>query len=568
MKFFRFSMSLLYLLLLIQSLSFSQADMKSDVTELQIDSLFASWDDQAKPGIAVGVVVNGEVKHLRGYGSANLEHNVPITPSTKFQYVGMSDQIVAFAVLLLEERGSLDLDDKIRQFIPSLPKSMDGIKLHHLLNHTSGLYDLSVLRQFAGWQSSDEFTSEQKDRLLRTGNNIEAKPGQKYLSTNMEARLLQDIIEVVTNQTLNEFATEAIFNPLGMSNSLFAETATQLIENRAQGYYGGDGAYELAQSIKDAGQTDLLYSTVEDMSKWAQNFSTHRVGSKELFRQFESFVTVDGTKVDMENTSQYIGQHRYWNFNGTKKLYLIGMQSGYACKLVRFPDQDLSVVVMGNGGSYNGHWSSFVAELYLKHYFETREQAPPVKEESYSMRLEQLENYIGSYWNDEDLYTTEVSFKNDTLRYFEEEFNWRMNLIPVEDNLFTTSRGHMIEFDNSNGLRKLNLTMPTGAKTSSLEYEIKPVISPTIQAYVGSYSNASIGAGFNIEMEGEELVVSHLKLGKHKLIPVGHHTFKTNQRLLKQLRFVTNKNGVQQIEMTNSSVKNYPFSKESIEVLK
>lgn len=567
MIFFRFSMSILTIVLAFQSLCFSQVDMKSNVTESQIDSLFSSWEDPAKPGIAVGVVVNGEIQHLRGYGSANLEHNIPITENTKFQYVGMSDQIIAFCVLLLQERGSLDLNDKIRLHLPSLPMSMDDIKLHHLVNHTSGLHDFSVLRQFAGWQATDVFTTEHKEHMISHVNNLEAKSGKKYLSTKMETRLLQDIIETVTELTLNEFATDAIFNPLGMSNSLFTDSAVQLVENRAQGYVELNDEYEIAQIVEDAGQSDLFYTTIEDMSKWAQNLSTLSVGSAALIRQFETFVTVDGAPVDMINSSQYIGQHRYWNFKGTKKLYLIGMQAGYACKLVRFPDQDLSIVVMGNAGSYNGHWSSFVADLYLQKYYVKAEEAVTKQHEAFTLTVGEMENYVGSYWNDDELYSTQVSLDQDTLRYFEEEFNWRMDLIPVRENVFRTSQGHTIKFDIKKRLAQLELIMPSGASSTSIEYQTPRELNQTIEGFVGSYSNKSIGADFKVEKQGGELVLSHLKLGKHTLIPVGKHTFKTNQRLLKQIRFSTNVDGNQQMEITNSTVKHFPFVKDSVKVL-
>lgn len=561
MKYLKFTFAILLIQLFLNTSVFCQADLKPKVSVEQIDSLFSSWNDETKPGIALGIVSNGEITHLRGYGSANLEYNIPITAQTKFHYVGMSDQIIAFSLLLMEENGDLSLDDKIRLHLPTLPPVMDEIKIHHLLNHTSGLYDLTVLRQLAGWQDSDEFTVNHKEWMLNNMSGLEAKPGKKYLSTRLETKLISDIIENVKGQTLNEYVQKNIFSPLGMMNSLFVESSVQVIPNRAQGYYQNNEGYVAADDINDKGQANLFYSTVEDMCKWAQNLSRPVVGTKEMLTQFESFVMIDGSPAEQENTSQYIGQHRYWNFNGTKKLYLIGMQAGHACKLVRFPDQDLSIVVMGNAGSYNGHWSSFAAELYLDDYFTFPNDPTPKKNLAFSAGTEQLEKYVGTYWNDEDLYSTHVSIKDDTLRYFEEEFNWRMDLIPVEQNKFITSRGHTINFVKTNNQHKLELIMPSGQASTSKEYNGSSNRTYSIENYTGMYVNQAYDSNLIIKENEGELVLSHYKLGTHELVPIHKSSFKTNHRVLKYLKFKTDGSGKRILTVSNGAIKDMPFVK-------
>jgi CubicO group peptidase (beta-lactamase class C family) len=121
-----------------------------DARTARVDAVFAAYDRTDSPGCAVGVYRNGEIAYARGYGLADLERRVPITPHTVFDLGSTSKQITASSVILLAQEGKLSLDDDVRRWIPELPQYQQPITIRHLLNHTSGLRDYIGLLVMGG----------------------------------------------------------------------------------------------------------------------------------------------------------------------------------------------------------------------------------------------------------------------------------------------------------------------------------------------------------------------------------------------------------------------------------
>ena len=127
---------LLALLLVTLTLPARAQVLPPDSLAARVDALFAPWDRPDVPGAAVAVMKDGEIVYQRGYGSANLEYDIPITPSTVFLVASVSKQFTAFAVAMLVDQGLLSLDDDIRQFVPDLPDYGKPITVRHLIHHT------------------------------------------------------------------------------------------------------------------------------------------------------------------------------------------------------------------------------------------------------------------------------------------------------------------------------------------------------------------------------------------------------------------------------------------------
>ena len=107
----------------------------------KVDKLFAQWDKPDSPGCALGVIRNGQFVYKRGYGMANLEYNIPITPTSIFEIQSTSKQFTAMSILLLARQGKLSLDDDIRKYLPEMPRYQTPITIRHLIHHTSGIRD-------------------------------------------------------------------------------------------------------------------------------------------------------------------------------------------------------------------------------------------------------------------------------------------------------------------------------------------------------------------------------------------------------------------------------------------
>jgi CubicO group peptidase (beta-lactamase class C family) len=124
-----------------------------DITK-QVDKVFEKWDKPDSPGCALGIYKDGQIVYKRGYGVADLNDDVPITPATVFHVASMSKQFTAASIVLLAQQGKLSLDDDVRKYIPELPDFGERITIRHLVHHTSGLRDQWNLLELAGWRYS------------------------------------------------------------------------------------------------------------------------------------------------------------------------------------------------------------------------------------------------------------------------------------------------------------------------------------------------------------------------------------------------------------------------------
>jgi CubicO group peptidase (beta-lactamase class C family) len=210
------------------------ATRAADPAPAAIDRVFASWDKPDSPGLALAVVRGGKVVHSKGYGQANLEYGVPITPSTVFHAASLSKQFTAFAIQLLAQEGKLSLDDPARKYLPELQvEATPPITIRHLLHHTSGLRDQWDLLTLAGLRMDDGITDNDIQGLLFAQKHLNFAPGQDFLYSNSGYSLLGLIVRRVSGQSLAAFTQERIFTPLGMKHTRFQESYGTLVMNRA-----------------------------------------------------------------------------------------------------------------------------------------------------------------------------------------------------------------------------------------------------------------------------------------------------------------------------------------------
>lgn len=202
----------------------------------KIDSLFLKWDRISSPGWAVGVVRNDSLVFAKGYGMANLEYGVPISPETIFHMASVSKQFTAFSIVLLARQGKLNIDDDIHMYLRWFPDLKEKITIRQLLNHTSGVRDQWQLLSIAGTRIDDVITQEHIVRLLSKQGALNFKPGEEYMYSNSGFTMLAEIVRSVTGQTLRQFTDSAIFRPLGMTHTHFHDDYTEIVPNRSYSY--------------------------------------------------------------------------------------------------------------------------------------------------------------------------------------------------------------------------------------------------------------------------------------------------------------------------------------------
>jgi CubicO group peptidase (beta-lactamase class C family) len=309
-----------------------------------VDRLFAAYDRRESPGCAAAVYQNDKVVHERGYGSADLEHAVPITPATVFYAGSVSKQFTAFAAALAIQQGRLGLDDPIRKHLPELPVHADGITVRHLLHHTSGLRDFYTLLSIAGRRQDVLFDNAAILRLAARQTGLNFAPGEDYLYSNTGYTLLAIVVGRATGMSFGRYAQEQIFRPLGMSATQFGDDAARLVPDRAYGYtWGPRGEPRLDTPAGERVGAGGLFTTVRDLLKWDQNFYSGKVGGKSLLEQVQTPGALNSGKPLTYAWGLQIGSYR-----GLRVVEHSGSLGGYRAHLARYPERHVSVALLCN----------------------------------------------------------------------------------------------------------------------------------------------------------------------------------------------------------------------------
>ena len=147
----------------------------------QIDRIFAEFDQPGSPGCALVISQNNEIVYERGYGYAQLEYDIPITPDTVFHVASVSKQFTAMAIALLAADGRIDLDASVRKYVPELADFGHLITVRHLVHHVSGLRDHWELVRAAGWRMDDVITTEHLLKMVFRQRELNFEPGAEYI---------------------------------------------------------------------------------------------------------------------------------------------------------------------------------------------------------------------------------------------------------------------------------------------------------------------------------------------------------------------------------------------------
>jgi CubicO group peptidase (beta-lactamase class C family) len=378
----------------------------------KIDEFFSVYNS-ATPGAAVAVVKDGKTVFKKGYGMANLEYDVPVTPKTVFNAASVSKQFTAFAVYLLEKQGKISFEDDIRKYLPEVPDFGKTVKIKHLLAHTSGLRDQWAILTLAGWRMDDVITTEHVLKMIGRQKRLNFEPGSAYSYSNSGYTLLAELVRRASGKTFAAYARENIFEPLGMTETRFYDDFEKIVKNRADSYESENGVYEKRNlNHSNVGATSLL-TTVEDLGKWALNLEKPVVGDADLIKRFNQPSLLDNGQpvvlavIDGETSYHAKGQFTR-NYRGVNLLNHTGHIAGYRAYLVRFPDHLLSVVILGNDESLPAFKIGLeIAGLYLGNELGKRKIIPEAESrqtaESGSNKPfnPDLKDFAGDFYNGE-----------------------------------------------------------------------------------------------------------------------------------------------------------------------
>jgi CubicO group peptidase (beta-lactamase class C family) len=313
-----------------------------------IDRLFAPWAHSGSPGCAAGVYQDGRVAFSRGYGFANLTHDVPITPATKFTVGSVSKQFTAASIALLVRAGRLSLDDDVRKLVPELPPYASQIKVRHLVHHTSGTRDFWELVSLAGMRPDDGYRVDDMLQFAARQQGLNFAPGSAYRYSNTGYLLLGLIVQRVSGQTLRTFADSAIFRPLGMRETIYLDDHNELVPNRAIAYAPTRGGFRMSVWNNDLVGQGGIVTSLADLQKWDENFYNPKVGGPEFVALMRSLDPLNDGASNAYAFGLTVGTYR-----GQRLEQHTGATGGYRAAIYRFPDLHSSIAMLCNLSEVN-----------------------------------------------------------------------------------------------------------------------------------------------------------------------------------------------------------------------
>ncbi|HEX6975521.1 MAG TPA: serine hydrolase domain-containing protein, partial [Vicinamibacterales bacterium] len=348
---------------------------------LAVNAIFSGWSTTT-PGCAVGVGVGGKPVLTRGYGMADLEHDVANDADTIFEAGSVSKQFTAAAVLLLARDGKLSLDDPVRQYIPELPAYARGsgaaapqalsagggpdygvpLTIRHMLTHTSGLRDWGEVAGIAGWpRGTRVHTHAHVLDIVSRQKALNFTPGTIWSYSNTGYNLAVIIVSRVSGKSFADFSRERIFQPLGMTHTSWRDDYTRIVKHRAIAYERAADGYHEDMPFENVHGNGGLLTTVGDLLRWNENFVSPVVGDK-------AFVTEQQTRGHFSDGREHeYGLGLYVRpYHGVLEVGHSGSTAGYRAYLARYPERHVSVAVLCNAANANAtQFAHAVADLYL-----------------------------------------------------------------------------------------------------------------------------------------------------------------------------------------------------------
>jgi CubicO group peptidase (beta-lactamase class C family) len=308
---------------------------------------------EARKFMGTALVARGnDVILSKGYGSADLEWNIPNAPSTKFRLGSITKQFTAASILLLEERGKLSVNDPVKQYVSDAPAAWDKITIFHLLTHTSGIPNFT---SFPDYRKTEPFPATPAELVARFRDKpLDFPPGEKWNYSNSGYVLLGYLIEKISGEPYERFLRDNILTPLGMKDSGY-DSNSAVIPHRASGYTSGPNGFENAGFIHMSipHGAGALYSTTEDLLKWEQGlFGGKLLRTSSLEKMTKPFLSNYAFGLTVDTVS------------GHKVIEHGGGIEGFNTEIAYYPDSKLSVIVLGNvNGSAPGEIATRLAAI-------------------------------------------------------------------------------------------------------------------------------------------------------------------------------------------------------------
>ncbi|WP_400077766.1 serine hydrolase [Winogradskyella sp. R77965] len=525
--------------LLLLSFVFSITISAQNQTQ-QFDDIVSQYYNPDEPGATVLVAKNGKTIYKKAIGKSNLELDTDMVPENVFMLASITKQFTAVAILMLEEQGKLSLDDPITKYIPDYPTNGKTITVHHLLNHTSGIKSYTGIGNLVEVARNDMTLDELIDYFKNEPMDFD--PGEEFRYNNSGYILLGKIIEVLSDDTYENFIEKNIFKRLGMKSSSYGNNR-ELVKNRVNPYEQNENGYVNANYISMTlpHAAGSLTSTIDDMLKWQKALTNNT-----LIKAASLDKAINGSELNNGEHITYGYGLGEMTLKGSKGYAHSGGIFGTSTNGIYLIEEDVYVIGLSNCSCNDiGAVTRNLAAAAIGKPYPTMKDVIKLSEDN-------LKQWVGAY-EFEDGAIRHIFLKDGKLNSMREsETNTIFEIFPLSENRFMFEEsGIEYEFsksadgkrqvifitDTENTGKEVDKAMPEARKEITLSNDI-------LSQYAGKYE---LGLNFHVEVtvEGNQIFGQANGQGKFEIFAEDETTFFAK---VTPLKVIFNKNTSGKVE--------------------
>lgn len=382
--------------------------------ETYINKYLDLWDFYG----VIQVIRKGEVLFENAYGYASIEFGIKNDINSCFSIASISKQFTAFAIMLLYDRKMLDIDKSAQLYLPADMMIDESITIHHLLSHTSGLYNFYNFDNdfFAGYNRTDYSRNEFFRQFIN--KKPTNPPGTTYDYNNSNYNLLAWIIENVSGEKYEDYIRKNIFLPLNMMNS-DVDDGCKPIKYRSSNYSRDFDSIIRSPYYNEKFSTGAgaIISNCDDLFKWYNCLRDRKILSQKTYIRYFK-----------ENKNNYCYGLEHHHIYGTDRYSHGGDHLGISTYMQNYFDEDLCVIILSNNESINQYrLGNAISDILHQVDVDF-----PIKQEEIPVNENKLKEYCGTYLKDK----IRVELINGKLYFTRYSGNLHIEIYPVGEGRF------------------------------------------------------------------------------------------------------------------------------------
>jgi CubicO group peptidase (beta-lactamase class C family) len=490
------------------------AAFAQDVSAQRVDQVFSIYDKPGSPGCSLGVIRDGDFVYRKAYGLANLELGVPLSPQSVFYMGSVPKQFTAAAIVLAAEQGYLSLDDDVRKYLPQLPDYGHVITLRQMIHQTSGFRDFFTLLYLSGHDVADFNSPEDIFKIVVRQRGLNNIPGDEWIYSNTNYFLLGIVVKQATKKSLREFAADNMFQPLGMSHTLFYDDHALVVPGRVAAY---DSAPHDTFRVDWSTTFELvggggLMSTVDDLLLWDRNFYSKRLGKGTLVQELQTpGLLNNGNKISCAMGLD-LG-----NYRGLPIVEHGGALFGYRTELLRFPEQKFSVICLCNvSDAVPENLARKVADIYLQ---DKLQPGASTLNPSSKGNFPDPAAFAGKYLDPRTHLMYTFTAANGGL------MAWGAVLRRINADQFYDLGSNVITFESSESTMHAKLDLKGETYFSGNRIQELHLREPVLNSYTGRFRSTELDTVYGFSVEKDTLTLRNRENPPQKLTAIAKDEF-------------------------------------------